>query len=69
MNTTTSIESLLDSAELAALLNVPERSLAQWAYRGVGPPYVKVGRHRRYRPEDVERWLERQTRGGPDAAA
>ena len=39
MNTTTStIEALLDSAELAALLNVPERSLAQWAYRGVGPP-------------------------------
>lgn len=66
---TTSIESLLDSAELAALLSVPERTIAQWAYRGVGPSYVKVGRHRRYRPEDVERWLELQTRGGPDAAA
>ncbi len=43
------------------------RTLDQWAYLGKGPAFVKVGRHRRYRTEDVERWLEANRRGG-DAA-
>ena len=58
---------ILDSNELAAELKVPPRTLDQWAYRRVGPDYIKIGKHRRYRRVDVERWLDAHTTGG-DAA-
>ena len=58
---------LLDSAHTAQLLNIPPRTLDQWSYRGIGPQFFKVGRHRRYRQEDVESWLDAQRKGG-DAA-
>jgi hypothetical protein len=58
---------LLDSEELSTELKVPKATLDQWAYRRVGPAYIKVGRHRRYRRVDVERWLDAHTAGG-DAA-
>jgi predicted DNA-binding transcriptional regulator AlpA len=35
------------------------KTLYQWRYRGVGPPGLRIGRHIRYRPEDVEAWLHR----------
>lgn len=54
---------LADSAEVAEYLGVPVRTLDQWAYRGVGPRYSKVGRYRRYRWEDVEKWLDQQAKG------
>lgn len=44
-------------------------TLAQWAHRGVGPRYVRVGRHTRYRWADVEQWLNSQQTGGGGAAA
>jgi DNA-binding transcriptional MerR regulator len=56
---------LWDSREVGEHLGgIPIGTLDQWAYKGVGPAYIKVGRHRRYRPEDVEAWLDAQTRGG-----
>lgn len=58
---------LITPPELAELTGVPERTLAQWRYLGNGPAYVKVGRHVRYRPEDVQAWLALQTRGGGSA--
>jgi excisionase family DNA binding protein len=56
-------QQLLSSGTVAEFLGLPVRTLDQWAYRGVGPRYVKVGRYRRYRPEDLEQWIELQTRG------
>jgi predicted DNA-binding transcriptional regulator AlpA len=53
---------LMSSDDLAAFLQVPRRTLDAWAYRGTGPKFVKVGRFRRYRAVDVERWLD--TGGG-----
>ena len=58
---------LVTPVELAQRLRVPPRTLDQWAYRGSGPAFIKVGRHRRYRPEDIEAWLDAQTTN-PDAA-
>jgi hypothetical protein len=64
---------LLDSETLAGpeWLNLPSpRTLDNWAWRGVGPRYIKVGRHRRYDPAEVQRWLDGQTIGGePDGNA
>lgn len=53
-------EPLLTTGELAALFKVPAKTPVQWRLWGKGPKYIKVGRHIRYRPVDVERWLESQ---------
>lgn len=53
---------LINSTELAEWIGVPVATLAQWVYRGDGPPFIKVGRHRRYDPDAVRRWLDDQTR-------
>jgi predicted site-specific integrase-resolvase len=58
---------LMDPGELASDLKIPEATLAQWRYRGIGPAFLKVGRHVRYRAEDVADWLNGQTHRG-DAA-
>jgi excisionase family DNA binding protein len=44
-------------AEVADFLQVPVKSLYQWRYQGSGPRAHRVGRHLRYRWEDVEDWL------------
>jgi len=54
-------QQLLTTSEVADLLRVPQRSLDQWAYQGSGPAFVRVGRYRRYRPADLEAWLNERT--------
>jgi excisionase family DNA binding protein len=51
--------------ELAELLQVPEKTVYSWRYRGEGPRGVIVGRHLRYRPQDVDAWLEARTGPAP----
>ena len=53
---------LMDSDDVASFTKIPKRTLDQWAYRGIGPDFIKIGRHRRYRPEVVDAWLDAQTR-------
>lgn len=50
--------------EVAAYLQVSERTLEDWAYRNRGPRFTLAGQLRRYRWEDVERYLAERTRGG-----
>jgi excisionase family DNA binding protein len=48
---------LLTVEELAQLLGVPVATLYRWRHYGdQGPLAIKVGKHLRYRPEDVEEW-------------
>jgi hypothetical protein len=61
------VHPLMDTPTTAGYLNVPPATLDQWAYRGTGPKWSKVGRHRRYRLADVDAWLLEQ-RGGGDRA-
>ena len=49
---------LLSSHEGAAFLGVPLQTNYRWRYLHEGPPGYRVGRHVRYRPADIERWLE-----------
>lgn len=51
---------LATSADVAEYLGVPVRTLDVWAYKGIGPRYSRVGRHRRYRWPDLDRWLDDQ---------
>jgi predicted DNA-binding transcriptional regulator AlpA len=48
--------------EVAAFLGVPEKTLTQWRYLRKGPRWSPVGRHVRYRWEDVEKWLDEQAK-------
>ena len=48
---------LLGPEEVAAFLGVPLRTIYRWRSRHEGPRGYRVGRHVRYRLDDVERWL------------
>lgn len=58
---------LLSPEDLADYLGVPIKSVYGWNYKGTGPKFRKVGRHVRYRPEDIEKWLDAQQAGGAAA--
>jgi hypothetical protein len=44
----------------AFLGGVPIPTLYQWRHKGIGPKSHRVGRHLRYKPEDVRAWFEQQ---------
>lgn len=44
--------------ELAAYLQVPRQTLYAWRVAGCGPRGLRVGKHVRYLPADVDAWLE-----------
>ena len=51
----------LTIGELAAYLGVPVATVYAWRSRGEGPRSLKFGKHVRYRPEEVEAWLQAHT--------
>ena len=51
------LDEVLTPPQVASLLRVPERTLADWRYMQKGPPSHKVGRHVRYLAEEVRAWL------------
>ena len=55
---------LMDPSEVSEYLGVPTGTLANWRYQGRGPVFVRVGRHVRYRAEDVGEWLTMRAGGG-----
>ncbi len=61
--TTTATHRTWTAAEVAEFLGVPVRTLHQWRYLGTGPPAYRVGRHLRYLPDEVFRWLREQGDG------
>jgi excisionase family DNA binding protein len=55
--------------DVAAYLGVPRTTVYRWNYRGEGPPYIRVGKHARYRRADVEAWLAGRTHRSPTPVA
>lgn len=49
---------LLTPEDLSTMLQMPERTLDDWRYRGLGPNFIRVGKRIRYRPAAVEAWLK-----------
>lgn len=43
--------------DVSSLLGVHFATLHQWRYLGPGPAAFRVGKHLRYDPNDVRRWL------------
>ncbi|MEU2251165.1 helix-turn-helix domain-containing protein [Streptomyces sp. NPDC019224] len=58
---------LLSPAELASYLGVPVKTVYRWNHMGTGPKPCPVGKHVRYRPADVEAWLDQRQAGGAAA--
>jgi hypothetical protein len=46
--------------EIAALLNVPPDTIAEWHKEGTGPPGYQTHKESHYRRSDVVRWLAEQ---------
>lgn len=62
---------LLTPDEVAELLRVDERTLANWRYRGIGPVFTKLGGLVRYSKTDLSAFVSqsRQTMTGHALAA
>lgn len=56
------------AAQVAEVLGIPEKTLAEWRSRGIGPGYLKVGRYVRYRWSAVNEWLATREQGKTGAA-
>lgn len=59
----------ITSEELAGLVRVPLHTVDNWATRGGGPPFTKVGIYRRYASADVKKWLKAKWRDVKEPAA
>jgi excisionase family DNA binding protein len=57
---------LLTPGQVAEELKVPIATLYQWRSRGGGPPALRIGRHLRYRSEDIDGWLAARVTDGVD---
>ena len=53
---------LLSPVELASYLGLPVATIYRWRTYGEGPPGFRVGRHVRYRLEDIDQWLDEKRR-------
>lgn len=62
-------ERLWSPRDLAEYLQVPLGTVYRWNSMGGGPPVLRVGRHVRYRPADVERWLVERLASAPTLSA
>ncbi|PJI86575.1 helix-turn-helix transcriptional regulator [Luteimicrobium subarcticum] len=52
---------LMTPDDLADYLGISLHCVYAWSSRGGGPRVVRVGARLRYRPEDVEAWLDSTT--------
>lgn len=55
------MEQLMTPQELAEYLQINPDTLRQWARRDKGPAYIMVEGARRYRPSDVQAYLDQRT--------
>ena len=61
MNTAT--EKLWTIEDVAEFFQVKVSVVKYWLYN-LNLPYIKLGKHRRFDPEDVMTWIEIQKTGG-----
>ena len=56
------MQSLWTTQQAAEFLGLKAHTPEKWRTTGIGPPFIYVGGAVRYRPADVEAWLDSQTR-------
>ncbi|WP_083885524.1 helix-turn-helix domain-containing protein [Nocardia thailandica] len=57
----------LSTQEVSRRLQIPEKTLANWASLGKGPRFARMGRYRRYRFSDLLAWEDAQLDLGESA--
>ena len=57
-------KALLDEKQLARALNISVAWARRWRLLDQGPKFLKIGASVRYRPEDVDTWLNSRPAGG-----
>jgi excisionase family DNA binding protein len=55
------LERMITIEEFAEALGVSVQTVYSWNSQGVGPRYIKVGKHCRFRPAEIQKWLESRT--------
>lgn len=66
-NVTGPSKRLLTPDEAADYLKMSAKTIANWRYRGDGPPHIKAGRRSvRYRQEKLDEFLAHRERRPPD---
>ena len=64
---TTAYRELVTETQAAEYLGLSTKTLQSWRWRKTGPPYVKLGGAVRYRPEDLEAWLQESRVAPPNS--
>jgi hypothetical protein len=54
----TKVREPLDTKEAAAYVGRSPGTLANWRWKGIGPKYFGQHTGIRYRPEDLDAWIE-----------
>jgi DNA-binding transcriptional MerR regulator len=60
------MEKLFTTKQVAEIFALSPVTLESWRTQDTGPKFIKVGRYVRYREQDIENYLRRQTRGNTD---
>ena len=55
---------MLRVPDVCRLLHVSESTLYRWRRDGLGPDFVKEGRHILYNPSAIKRWVKRLSTNG-----
>ena len=62
------LQSLLNEHDVARVTGLSIASVRRWRVLGQGPRYLKIGASVRYRPEDVQAFLDTRPTGGDIAS-
>lgn len=54
--------------QVADWIHVPVATVHQWRHRGLAPRAYRIGRHLRFRREDIAEWLDAHADPRPGAA-
>lgn len=54
------MEKLLDASEVSEHLNISKRKFEQLLTQGEGPRHFLIGRQRRWRPSEINEWIDRR---------
>lgn len=63
------IAPLLNQTRVAQILGMTEKFLEARRVRGGGPPFIRCGRLIRYKPSDLEAWIEERRATSTSEAA
>ncbi len=51
---------LITSEELSKILRIPKRTIYKFAKEGQIPGVIRIGKHWRFRADEIEQWIHEQ---------